>query len=107
MCINDGCGAANRPTACHGLPRSATAFDSPARASGVQTTPHLFGWLVFRGVFLDNDKTTVISQHEEVTLKGSLAPYFEAIFLTAMNYRLMASTAKPVNDFAPDVPTEP
>ena len=58
----------------------------------VQTTPHLFGWLFFTGKLVDADKNTVVAQHKSVG--RPLAPHFEKIYLTALSFRLMASSSK-------------
>lgn len=33
--------------------------------NGIQTTPHLLGWLVYEGALTDGDIPTIITQHEE------------------------------------------
>ena len=56
-------------------------------ASGrVQTTPHLFGWLLFTSRLLDGDLKDVIDEH--VALNGRLEPYFEEMYKVALMYRL-------------------
>jgi hypothetical protein len=52
----------------------------------VQTTPHLFSWLIFTGCLCDSDKSLVIGQHKE--LGQSLAPHFERAYIMALEYRL-------------------
>ena len=52
----------------------------------VQTTPHLFGWLVFDGRLVDSDKDVVVHEHSQ--LGRPLAPYFETIFMKALEMRL-------------------
>ncbi len=54
----------------------------------IQTTPHLFGWLIFSGELADSDKEPVIAQHEECG--GQLRPYFEETYREALRCRLMA-----------------
>lgn len=56
----------------------------------IQTTPHLFGWLIFSGGLADSDKEPVIAEHEEYG--GQLRPYFEATYHEALRCRLMART---------------
>jgi hypothetical protein len=56
----------------------------------VQTTPHLFGWLIFSGELTDSDKEPAIAEHEEYG--GQLRPYFEATYHEALRCRLMART---------------
>jgi hypothetical protein len=51
----------------------------------VQTTPHLFGWLIYARLLPDSDKTRVITEHS--SLNRPLAKYFEEIFLTAQQFR--------------------
>lgn len=58
------------------------------KASHVQTTPHLFGWLFFVGQLSDSDKNGVIDEHQKYG--GSLRPYFEAMYNEALRCRLMA-----------------
>ncbi len=56
----------------------------------IQTTPHLFGWLIFFGELTDSDKEPVIAEHEEYG--GQLRPYLEATYREALRIRLMART---------------
>ena len=56
----------------------------------IQTTPHLFGWLIFSGELTDSDKDPVIAEHEEYG--GRLRPYLEATYREALRIRLMART---------------
>jgi len=58
----------------------------------VQTTPHLFGWLFFHGRLGDGDKESIINEHQR--LGGPLAPYFEEMYLRALQYRLMARSTQ-------------
>jgi predicted nucleic acid-binding protein len=51
----------------------------------VQTTPHLFSWLIYNGQLADSEKDTVISQHRE--LDGILEKHFEDAYLLALRYR--------------------
>jgi predicted nucleic acid-binding protein len=57
----------------------------------VQTTPHLFGWLVFIGRLGDQDKDVVIAEHRE--LDGILSQYLEEAYLLALQCRLAAPTS--------------
>lgn len=54
----------------------------------VQTTPHLFGWLLFVDRLNDSDKIDVIKEHER--FGGPLRPYFETMYQEALRCRLMA-----------------
>jgi len=47
----------------------------------VQTTPHLFSWLIFNQRLVDSDKTLVIRQHEE--MGQILSPHFEEAYRLA------------------------
>lgn len=47
----------------------------------VQTTPHLFAWLIFKQRLVDADKDLVIRQHEEV--EQVLRPHFEDAYRLA------------------------
>ncbi len=51
----------------------------------VQTTPHLFGWLLFEGTLNDSDSASVIAEHEQVNLP--LGQYFKEIYETVQRYR--------------------
>lgn len=53
----------------------------------VQTTPHLFGWLLFVGQLNDSDKNDVIGEHGR--FDRPLKPYFELMYDEALRYRLM------------------
>lgn len=54
----------------------------------VQTTPHLFGWLYFTQSLGDADKESIIREHE--CFEGPLRPYFEEMYIRALQYRLLA-----------------
>jgi hypothetical protein len=47
-----------------------------------QTTPHLFSWLIFKGLLGDSDKPTVITQHQ--SMERLLAPHFETAYEMAL-----------------------
>ena len=51
----------------------------------VQTTPHLFSWLIYSRRLADSDKDTVISQHRD--LDGILEKYLEDAYILALQYR--------------------
>jgi predicted nucleic acid-binding protein len=53
-----------------------------------QSTPHLFGWLIFTGKLTDIDKDRVINEHQ--SLNRPLRKHFEDIYLEALRCRLMA-----------------
>ena len=54
----------------------------------IQTTPHLFSWLIFKGRLGDSDKATVIAQHK--AMDRPLAPHFETAYEMALQCRLNA-----------------
>lgn len=55
----------------------------------IQTTPHLFSWLIFNGRLGDADKDAVIAQHK--TMERPLAPHLETAYEMALQCRLNAS----------------
>lgn len=55
----------------------------------VQTTPHLFAWLMFLGRLGDSDKQLVIEQHE--AMEQVLRPHFETAYVMALMCRLNMS----------------
>jgi len=52
----------------------------------VQTTPHLFGWLIYNSFLSDRDKDVVLQEHLEV--KGDISKYLQEIYERALLYRL-------------------
>lgn len=56
----------------------------------VQTTPHLFGWLIFTGRLSDGDKDRIVEEHTEHG--RPLARYFNEAYEEALRCRLMAQT---------------
>lgn len=52
----------------------------------VQTTPHLFGWLIYSGILGDMDKDNVIREH--VSFARPLEQYFNNIYMKALEYKL-------------------
>lgn len=52
----------------------------------VQTTPQLFGWLIFERLLADSDKDAVIREHNEVG--RPLGDRFDAIYMKALEMRL-------------------
>jgi len=66
--------------------QKARRLASDAGHGSVQTTPHLFGWLIFTGRLGDGDKDAVIFEHRE--LDGILGKYLEEAYLLALRYRL-------------------
>lgn len=54
----------------------------------IQTTPHLFSWLIFTGRLGDSDKGTVIAQHQ--AMGRPLAPHFETAYEMALQCRIHA-----------------
>ena len=59
-----------------------------ARHSYIQTTPHLFSWLIFSGRLGDSDKATVLAQHRD--MDRPLAPHLESAYELALKCRLNA-----------------
>ena len=55
----------------------------------VQTTPHLFGWLLYEGILKDSDKDPIIAEHDALNLP--LSKYFEEVSETALRYRSYSS----------------
>lgn len=55
----------------------------------IQTTPHLFSWLIFKGRLGDSDKPTVMKQHQE--MERPLSPHFETAYELALQCKLNAS----------------
>lgn len=53
----------------------------------VQTTPKLFGWLVYTGRFVDSDKAAVIGEHEQ--FGGNLRVYLEDMYSEALRFRCL------------------
>jgi len=66
-----------------------------------QTTPHLFGWLIFTGRLSDTDKDEVIGEHEHFI--RPLRPHFETMYLEALRCRCLAQLSKgnAKSDFSP------
>ena len=58
----------------------------------VQTTPHLFGWLVFTGVLSDGDVEQVIAEHS--AMKRPLGRYFKEMRERAAERRLALTFVK-------------
>jgi hypothetical protein len=58
-------------------------------ADYVQTTPHLFGWLLFTGSLQDSDKDHVISEH--AAMKRPLGRFFEEMYFWALEQRLKSN----------------
>ncbi len=52
----------------------------------VQTTPQLFGYLVYNGTLTDPDKDDIISEHK--SLNRPLEQHFKKLYLTALELRL-------------------
>lgn len=77
--ITDDQGA--RKLACHCMP-----------ADKVQTTPHLFGWLIYSGIVSDMDKDDIIREH--VSFSRPLEKYFIQIYMKALEYKLAYNIVK-------------
>lgn len=60
-------------------------------AKMVQTTPHLFGWLMYSNVIADSDKDKIIQEHSafRTTNWGNLSKFFETMYQMALEHRLM------------------
>lgn len=58
-------------------------------AEKVQTTPQLFGWLIFRNYLLDTDKVKVIQEHERLEKRIPLTCFFEELYLKALEAKCM------------------
>ncbi len=56
----------------------------------IQTTPHLFGWLIFSGFLGDSDRDAVIEEHTR--LGRPLGKYFDVMYFRALELRLAEST---------------
>lgn len=56
----------------------------------IQTTPHLFSWLIFNGRLGDSDKRSVIDQHKN--MNRPLAPHFETAYEIALQCKLNSLT---------------
>lgn len=54
-----------------------------------QTTPHLFGWLIFSGRLGDGDKDQVIEDHER--LKRPLRKYLEEMYIEGLRCRSLSA----------------
>jgi len=54
----------------------------------IQTTPHLFAWLIFKGRLGDSDKGTVITQHK--AMNRPLTPHFKTAYEMALQCKLNA-----------------
>ena len=61
--------------------------ESALSESQVQTTPLLFGWLIYKRFLTDGDKDRVIDQH--VNFDRPLRKYFETMYERALEQRLM------------------
>lgn len=66
--------------------QKARKLASDAGHALVQTTPHLFSWLMFTGKLGDSDKALVIQQHEE--MEQDLAPHFEQAYTMALKCKI-------------------
>lgn len=57
----------------------------------IQTTPHLFGWLMYSNVIVDSDKNRIIEEHStfRTTKWGNLSGFFEIMYKKALEHRLM------------------
>ena len=52
----------------------------------IQTTPHLFGWLMYSGMLGDSDKDVIIKEH--TCFGRPLEKYFNLIYMKALEYKL-------------------
>lgn len=58
----------------------------------VQTVPHIFGWLYYKGFLTDSDLEPIIVQHNY--FNRPLEPYFRKVYLEALRIRCLFN---PVN----------
>lgn len=58
----------------------------------VQTTPHLFGWLLFGNYLTDTDKDPIIEEHKR--FGRPLEPYLERTYLWALECKLKQRSAE-------------
>lgn len=65
--------------------------DNNLESGAVQTTPHLFGWLVFNGVLNDTDRDQVIAEHS--AMGRPLRPFLEQMYIRAIEHRLVKATS--------------
>ena len=65
--------------------------ETSLESSNIQTTPHLFGWLIYNQYLSDSDMNQVIIQHED--FNRPLKKYFEIMCRKALEYRLMNNKA--------------
>lgn len=70
--------------------QGARRFSASAGCRSTQTTPQLFGWLVFTGRLGHVDKSTIVEQHE--TTKGPLRKYLDDACDAALQCRLNLRT---------------
>ena len=62
--------------------QKARKLAAEVRHAPTQTTPHLFGWLIFKRVLTDADRGTVVSQH--VASGRPLQKYLDEAYDTAL-----------------------
>ncbi len=65
--------------------RARTLAQSVLEPAAVQTTPHLFGWLMFHGWIGDSDKDQIIAEHR--SSQRPLSAFFDEVYLTVLQYR--------------------
>ncbi len=58
----------------------------------VQTTPHLFSWLIFCGKITDTEKRTVIDEHK--SNDGDMSSYLEKAYIEGCKCRLLSQCPK-------------
>ncbi len=73
-------------------------------AEPAQTTPHLFGWLLYEGELTDADVPRVISEHEASVPenRGRLTRFLNAIYYEACRCRLLRDTQSPGSEAGVD-----
>jgi hypothetical protein len=63
--------------------------------NSVQTTPHLFGWLIYENILNDSDKHTVVKELKEFErLDGKRrlqTKFFDDMYNKVLQYRLASS----------------
>jgi len=71
----------------------------------VQTTPHLFSWLIFTRWLGDSDVPLVVDQHQ--ALDGDLAPHLNRAYDLALQCLLNARPAATAPVVSPSEPSAP
>lgn len=59
----------------------------------VQTTPKLFGWLLYTNLLTDGDKEAIIAEHESLRSTMPLTKYLNEMYRWALQCRLQSGSA--------------